>query len=321
LNKPVLLALFVILLFSYVLGAQQAQAANTTLLKYLGVLQLAAHDLFDVDRTIETDFENGLLDLSTLFRNMRGDGSTYSDAQIMMGGEFRNAENVMIFTTASELGGKYVMEKNKPGVSAEQAKQIVLADYNNRLEIAFLATFGESIPTPGSGCTTMTENLALRTLHDFLPEFIDSTFIFDFPFFSTLTPAQQDMDSSALDGEFDFAFANPTLIPALGITLNLLEKDQTFGIQFDTLYSFDFFLAELENESYDPDDEVMKQIRNLFAKGYGKGCNIGGEIIPLDTTSLLLVGTQMTASWLIPVIVAGAGIGLLVISRKNPENS
>ncbi len=47
---------------------------------------------------------------------------------------------------------------------------------------------------------------------------------------------------------------------------------------------------------------------------------IGGTLIPIDKTSLLLAGAQMTASWLIPVIVTGAGIGLFVFSRKS-ENS
>ena len=46
---------------------------------------------------------------------------------------------------------------------------------------------------------------------------------------------------------------------------------------------------------------------------------VGGTIIPLDTTSLLLAGTQITASWMIPVIVTGAGIVLVFV--RNPENS
>ena len=46
---------------------------------------------------------------------------------------------------------------------------------------------------------------------------------------------------------------------------------------------------------------------------------IGGELIPLDTTSLLLAGTQITASWMIPVIVTGAGIVLVFV--RNSKNS
>ncbi len=42
---------------------------------------------------------------------------------------------------------------------------------------------------------------------------------------------------------------------------------------------------------------------------------IGGELIPLDTTMVLLGATKTSASWMIPVIVAGIGIGI-VIARK-----
>jgi len=42
---------------------------------------------------------------------------------------------------------------------------------------------------------------------------------------------------------------------------------------------------------------------------------VGGEMIPLDTSALLLAGAQMNAVWLIPVIVSAIGIGI-VIARK-----
>jgi len=43
---------------------------------------------------------------------------------------------------------------------------------------------------------------------------------------------------------------------------------------------------------------------------------VGGEIIPIQTTSLLLAGTQ-SFSWMIPVVLSGIGIGLFVVSRKS----
>jgi len=46
---------------------------------------------------------------------------------------------------------------------------------------------------------------------------------------------------------------------------------------------------------------------------------IGGTLIPIDSTSLLLAGSQMTASWLIPVLVAGSGI-VLVFVRKSKNS-
>ena len=43
---------------------------------------------------------------------------------------------------------------------------------------------------------------------------------------------------------------------------------------------------------------------------------VGGEIIPLDTTALLLAGAQSVSMWMIPVVVSGAGIGVFVIMRS-----
>jgi len=43
---------------------------------------------------------------------------------------------------------------------------------------------------------------------------------------------------------------------------------------------------------------------------------IGGEIIPIEQTTLLLTGTQ-SFSWMIPVLLSGIGIGLFVVSTKS----
>ncbi len=42
---------------------------------------------------------------------------------------------------------------------------------------------------------------------------------------------------------------------------------------------------------------------------------VGGELIPLNTSALLVAGAQANAAWMIPLMVAVAGFGL-VISRK-----
>ena len=46
---------------------------------------------------------------------------------------------------------------------------------------------------------------------------------------------------------------------------------------------------------------------------------IGGEIIPIEQTSLLLAGAQ-TFSWMLPILLSGLGIGFFVVSRKS-ENT
>jgi len=43
---------------------------------------------------------------------------------------------------------------------------------------------------------------------------------------------------------------------------------------------------------------------------------VGGNLVPIDSTALLLAGAQ-TFSWMIPVILSVVGIGLFVVSRKS----
>ena len=42
---------------------------------------------------------------------------------------------------------------------------------------------------------------------------------------------------------------------------------------------------------------------------------VGGDIIPLDTTMILVSGAQHTAAWMIPVLISAIGIAI-VIARK-----
>ena len=43
---------------------------------------------------------------------------------------------------------------------------------------------------------------------------------------------------------------------------------------------------------------------------------IGGTFIPIDKTALLLAGVQSVSMWMIPVVLAGIGIGVFVIKRR-----
>jgi len=42
---------------------------------------------------------------------------------------------------------------------------------------------------------------------------------------------------------------------------------------------------------------------------------VGGDMIPIDSTMVLVGGAQYTAAWIIPVIVSGIGFAI-VIARK-----
>jgi len=44
---------------------------------------------------------------------------------------------------------------------------------------------------------------------------------------------------------------------------------------------------------------------------------VGGTYIPIDQSALLLAGVQSISMWMIPVVIAGIGIGVFVIKRRN----
>lgn len=245
--------------------------------KILGWLQLQAHDLFFVERgdrinaETATDFENGKLDLSTLLIDMTT-GEPFSDEKIANGGEARNSENIMLFTIASNLGQKYLEVRDAEGEDA--AYEEVMRIYKHWIEKSYKYTFGERLPAPQEGTATMTENLAYRTLHDLLLDEI----VVDGQTISTLDPSlvgqtlnhrELRQPGSPLDGQFDEGFLNIefTLPDGTPIVFSLLDADSTFADQFETDFSFEFFLGEVQDGHYDQDDEVMKQIRSLIAKG------------------------------------------------------
>jgi len=63
---------------------------------------------------------------------------------------------------------------------------------------------------------------------------------------------------------------------------------------------------------------LIEEIADLARHGVfpaGGPCAVGGELIPLDTTMVLVAGTHSVAAWMIPVIVSGIGIAI-VIARK-----
>jgi len=68
----------------------------------------------------------------------------------------------------------------------------------------------------------------------------------------------------------------------------------------------------------------QSEIQAIFNAGIAGKCKVldttpsvpvGGELIPLDSTALLLAGTYSSAAWMIPVIVSGIGFAI-VIARK-----
>lgn len=61
-----------------------------------------------------------------------------------------------------------------------------------------------------------------------------------------------------------------------------------------------------------------------FLKDVGEpcpNCIVGGEILPIDTTALIIAGLQSSALWMLPVLagIAGAGLGLFYFKVKKKQ--
>jgi len=82
-----------------------------------------------------------------------------------------------------------------------------------------------------------------------------------------------------------------------------------------------FSTGVLNNHGFiGPDPVFLVEAGAIFNDNLPSKCEIvGGELIPIESTSLLLAGAQ-TFSWMIPVVLSVLGIGLFVVSRKS-ENS
>ncbi len=70
----------------------------------------------------------------------------------------------------------------------------------------------------------------------------------------------------------------------------------------------------IENAGSGPTSGVVN-IKGTYNPNEPNLCLVGGSFTPIDTTMVLLGATETTASWMIPVIVAGIGFAI-VIARK-----
>jgi len=275
-KKPAAIFLLTLLLAGTIVPANLASAQpykkvpKQISLYDLGILQLVAHDFYHVDRVTEIDAENEKLDLSTVLDQ--------GEQNIANGGEPRNMENILVFTVATQFGKMYLDLLDK-GVSQDQARKIVVGKYLSDVKQAYQNTFDEKFPKPAAveeeDDGNLTGDLALRTVHDLLPGKIKVngvlTPILD-PSLVGKTLGKHDLKqlSAPLDGQIDSEFRSMQVFdPTTGgiITIDLLERDSSFATQFETDFSFEFFLDELKDGHYDKNDTVMQIIREEISSG------------------------------------------------------
>ncbi len=129
--------------------------------------------------------------------------------------------------------------------------------------------------------------------------------------------------SFQLGNEMQIGF-DDTLVIASGTTFNHTPDPscQPLNVFFETIVNngnLNVFGTLINNGAFINNGAVLNCgsiSGSVFPiPGIVNPCPVGGELIPLDTSALLLAGTQMNAAWLIPVIVSGIGFAI-VIARK-----
>jgi len=113
-------------------------------------------------------------------------------------------------------------------------------------------------------------------------------------------------DGTAKTGNILYASTNSNDL-GIGTYLILTFTTLFFTGDVDEVEIFDRVLSESE----------IFAIYDAGSAGKCKDVVVGGTIIPIDQSALLLAGAQSISMWMIPVILAGAGIGVFVIKRRN----
>ena len=260
------------------------EKGRTTSLEALGILQIAAHDLYNFDRcgndiSCAIENEDGKLNLSTLLENKTAgctaflNCTSFSVDDISNGGEARNSDSILIFTVASELGEKYLELKAKH--EEEIAYEKILQIYHKKVKIAFQQTFNQPFPAPQAGTLDNNHNLALRSGHDFLPGMVkfngEQVSVLDNILVGEkFSKSELKQRSSPLDGQLDDLWNGcvapnvPTSCTMGGIPLLFL--DQTFGM-IHTTSNFDEFMEQTSDGRYDSNEKVTQLLIEQFARG------------------------------------------------------
>ncbi len=122
------------------------------------------------------------------------------------------------------------------------------------------------------------------------------------------TVSQYNSAGTLLDADFITGLAGPGSI-AFDSAGNIYVTDISLGTvrQYNsagTLLDADFITSQ------------SNPISKAFDFTFTDDQVVGGTLLPLDTTVLILAGAQ-TFSWMIPVVLSVLGIGLFVVSRKS----
>lgn len=239
------------------------------LVRDIGVVGLASHDLFAWDRRKELNTENGRLDLSTIFDFKNG-------RRWQKGGNPKNEENAPVYSITMSLVEHYQallssMDKN-------QARKETVKHFHAMVRESLYRLAKIDLPKVGRDeMVTNTEQAAMRALHDILPGRIllfrdgrsDVFVVTDTKKAKTrLNEKELNQKVNDYDGDYDPEYL-AIRIPFPPITVNLKETDRKFIEKFSP-YKQENMLKELEEVGAGRMDirdvSFIHHIEELFSK-------------------------------------------------------
>ncbi len=139
----------------------------------------------------------------------------------------------------------------------------------------------------------------------------------------TISTQHGDQEAQVLD---PFLFCAPMIKfdPFSGQTFGQLFDEHMICYDLQIIVDTTFNLPTLLQDQLSADPQgnpiplpvVLGSEELLCVPAFKSAPAVGGTMVPIDTTTLLLAGAQSIWMWMIPIVVAGIGIGVFVIKRR-----
>jgi len=149
---------------------------------------------------------------------------------------------------------------------------------------------------------------------------IDNTLTLDFFRIEEDQPSQNTRITVSEQVHPDLAQLDPFIafkeVFADGALNEVLSEHKDFAPQQSISVNVDIGIQVENPQQFESASADLQQFTQTFSQAEPtQELPVGGELIPIETTSLILAGAQ-TFSWMIPVVLSVIGIGLFVVSRK-----